>query len=126
MKILKSRHLCEGASANLKLGRLVANYDFLRALLNYGDFDQYHLFCATQGHFTLLKEAIERDVTDPQLRQRIHLKHHLIFQCVGSPRLPCVSHGWLVFLLPAAGVFAGPVCEETVRDDRTYPQSQHA
>ena len=67
----------EGSSSNLKLGRLVANYDFLRALLTYGDFDQYHLFCSTNTHLKLLQQAIKRDIPDVQLQKRIQLKHHL-------------------------------------------------
>jgi glycosyltransferase involved in cell wall biosynthesis len=33
-----------------RLGRLVANYEFLKSLLNYSSFDRFHLFCLSPNH----------------------------------------------------------------------------
>ena len=94
----------EVSSTNLKLGRLVANFDFLRAVLQYGDFDEYHLFCPTQKHVTVLQEAIQREITDVSTRAKIHLFHHLDLQSQLQTVRYSVFHvgGWYFYYLRLA------------------------
>ena len=35
---------------NERLGRLVANHEFIKSLLNFSSFDQFHLFCSGPNH----------------------------------------------------------------------------
>jgi len=39
-----------GTADDERLGRLVANYEFLKSLLNFSSFDQFHLFCLSPNH----------------------------------------------------------------------------
>lgn len=69
----------ESADASLKLGRLVANFEFLKALLSYGDFDQYQIFCPSFDNLKLLQSRLEATISDDALLSRIVLSHHLNF-----------------------------------------------
>lgn len=67
----------ESADASLKLGRLVANFEFLKALLSYGGFDQYQIFCPTFDNLKLLKNRLEAEISDDAALSRVMLSHHL-------------------------------------------------
>lgn len=69
----------ESADASLKLGRLVANFEFLKALLTYGTFDQYRIFCPTFDNLKLLRQRLEQSITDEVILNRVVLSHHLNF-----------------------------------------------
>jgi glycosyltransferase involved in cell wall biosynthesis len=69
----------ESADASLKLGRLVANFEFLKALLTYGSFDQYRIFCPTFDNLKLLQQRLEATITDDAVLSRVVLSHHLNF-----------------------------------------------
>ena len=47
----------EGPSQDLRLGRLVANAQFLSALVRNGGFDAFHFFCPTVAHVRALQIA---------------------------------------------------------------------
>ncbi|MBD3314893.1 MAG: glycosyltransferase [Chitinivibrionales bacterium] len=70
----------ETGDASLRLGRHVANYEFLRALLRHGTFDEYHLFCLSVGHLRITRDRIlKEDIPDSQKSKvRLFLIHHLI------------------------------------------------
>lgn len=65
----------ETSETSLKLGRLVANFGFLRALLTYGDFDQFQIYCPTLENLRLLQTRLEATVDD-RLLERVVLSHH--------------------------------------------------
>ncbi len=65
----------ESPDENLKIGRLVANFQFLEALLSFGTFDQYHLFCPALENQRLLKDRLEA-VLPADLLGRVVLAHH--------------------------------------------------
>jgi glycosyltransferase involved in cell wall biosynthesis len=44
-----------------RMGRFIANYDFLKALLKYGNFDSYHLFCMNPVHMQSTVEQLSTD-----------------------------------------------------------------
>ncbi len=63
----------ESPEKNLKMGRLVANYEFLQALLKHGHFDAYHLFCLNTTHQQWTKEKVkEMDLPD-SIKARVTL-----------------------------------------------------
>ncbi|MBT9614056.1 MAG: glycosyltransferase family 4 protein [Burkholderiales bacterium] len=68
----------ETGETSLKLGRLVANFEFLKALLTYGSFDQYQIYCPTFDNLKLLKHRLE-GVVDDRVLSRVILSHHLNF-----------------------------------------------
>lgn len=65
----------ESSDTSLKLGRLVANYEFLLALVRHSSFDQFHIFCPTLDNLKLLKERLE-SVFDDKALSRVVLSHH--------------------------------------------------
>lgn len=69
----------ESGDPSLKLGRLVANFEFLRALLTYGSFDQYHIFCPSFDNLKLLQRRLEGTISDDGSLSRVVLSHHLNF-----------------------------------------------
>ncbi|KUM05662.1 glycosyltransferase family 4 protein [Chromobacterium subtsugae] len=66
----------ESSETDLKLGRLVANFGFLRALLRYAEFDEFHLFCPALDNLKLVQRRLEACVDDALL-SRVVLSHHL-------------------------------------------------
>lgn len=69
----------ETGETSLKLGRLVANFEFLKALLVYGSFDQYRIYCSTFDNLKLLKLRLEQAIADESVLDRVVLSHHLNF-----------------------------------------------
>lgn len=69
----------ETGETSLKLGRLVANFEFLKALLVYGSFDQYRIYCSTFDNLKLLKQRLEGVISDEAVLNRVVLSHHLNF-----------------------------------------------
>lgn len=67
----------ECADTSLKLGRLVANFEFLKALLRYGSFDQYRIFCPSFDNLKLLQNRLEETISDEAILSRVVLSHHL-------------------------------------------------
>jgi glycosyltransferase involved in cell wall biosynthesis len=51
----------ETGDESLRMGRFVANYEFLTALLNYSHFDSFHLYCLTPGHFNDTLQRLSGD-----------------------------------------------------------------
>jgi len=83
---------------------LVANFDFLRALLQYSNFDEFHLFCPSGSMVKMLSEAIQREIPDEAIQSRIQLFHHLqLPEALGSHDYS-VFHvgGWYFYYLRLA------------------------
>ncbi len=83
-----------------KLGRHVANFEFLRALLKYSKFDEFHLFCLNVGHFDLTAEKLKgMGLPAPTLEKiRLFLYQHLIEQLKAHEYHVFHLGGWGYFL----------------------------
>jgi glycosyltransferase involved in cell wall biosynthesis len=46
---------------NGRLGRLVANYEFLKSLLNFSSFEEFHLFCSSPNHAQHTVNSLRND-----------------------------------------------------------------
>ncbi len=66
----------EGAHRDVRIGRVAANTGFLQALLRYGDFDEYHLFCPARSVQRGLRPAL-LDLVGPEMAGRVTLLHAL-------------------------------------------------
>lgn len=62
----------ETSPSSLKMGRLVANFEFLRALLTYGTFDEYRIFCPSTDARQMLEDSLA-----PDLKTRVSLSHQV-------------------------------------------------
>jgi len=51
----------ETGDESLRLGRYVANYEFLTALLNFSSFDSFHIYCLTPTHFNSTVSRLSQD-----------------------------------------------------------------
>ena len=54
-----------------RMGRYVANYEFLKALVNYSHFDKFHLFCLNPSH---IQATIDTLVNDPSVSDEAKAK----------------------------------------------------
>lgn len=63
----------EKGEANLRLGRLVANHDFVKALLKHGSFDEYVFGNPSQSNIKAFSHAIEGWELPKEARQRIRI-----------------------------------------------------
>ena len=63
----------EQGASNLRLGRLVANHDFVKALLKYGSFDEYVFGNLSQSSITAFSQAIESWNLPEDLKKRIRM-----------------------------------------------------
>jgi glycosyltransferase involved in cell wall biosynthesis len=66
----------ETSQVSLKMGRLVANFEFLRALLTYGTFDEYRIFCPSQESRQILEQHLAESAA-PEIEQRVVLAHQM-------------------------------------------------
>ena len=59
---------------DFRMGRFVANYDFLVALLNHSRFDSFHLFCLNPQHLQATAQRLTQDNTiDAAAKSKIQL-----------------------------------------------------
>lgn len=65
----------ESADESYKIGRLVANSTFFKALFRHGDFDEYHLFCPTHANCVLTDQRLKREGLPPDILDRIKIRH---------------------------------------------------
>ncbi|MDR0304190.1 MAG: glycosyltransferase family 4 protein [Chitinispirillales bacterium] len=63
-----------GTSDNERLGRLVANYEFLKSLLNFSSFERFHLFCLSPSHAqnTINKLKTDDSISD-NAKQKVEI-----------------------------------------------------
>jgi glycosyltransferase involved in cell wall biosynthesis len=65
----------ESYEASFKLGRLVANYDFFKALFKYSDFDEFHIFCPTFANCELTQKRISEEDISPLQKAKVKVFH---------------------------------------------------
>lgn len=58
-------------ASDLRLGRNVANHEFLKALLTHGRFDHYHFFLADLAHVEVFRQRLALLLPDPLLQKRV-------------------------------------------------------
>ncbi|MFH1624854.1 MAG: glycosyltransferase family 4 protein [Pseudomonadota bacterium] len=63
----------EPASPDLMLGKRVANLEFLKALLRYGSFDEYHFFLPTNSTRLNLQTALQKFRMDDTVSKKLKL-----------------------------------------------------
>jgi glycosyltransferase involved in cell wall biosynthesis len=63
----------EKGATNLRLGRLVANHDFVKALLKYGSFDEYIFANLSQSNTLAFSQAIDGWLLPNEVRKRVRI-----------------------------------------------------
>jgi len=63
----------ERGENNLRLGRLVANHDFVKALLKHGSFDEYVFGNLSQSNLAAFSQALESWQLPKELAQRVRV-----------------------------------------------------
>ncbi len=56
-----------------KYGRYVANYEFLKALITNGNFDEFHIFCLSVSHFNITRNKLISEDILPSQKEKIRL-----------------------------------------------------
>ena len=57
---------------DLRIGRRVANHEFLKALLTYGTFEAYHFFLPSLAHLEAFRRQLSAILPEVSLRNRVH------------------------------------------------------
>ncbi|MBW1740037.1 MAG: glycosyltransferase family 4 protein [Deltaproteobacteria bacterium] len=70
----------ESASPDLMLGKKVANFEFLKALLRYGSFDEYHFFLPTISTRLNLQTIIRKTGIEDRILKRLKFYSFLDLQ----------------------------------------------
>lgn len=90
----------EKGEANLRLGRLVANHDFVKALLKHGTFDEYVFGNPSQSNIAAFSQAIEGWQLPNEAKERIRIVSYF-----DLPRI-LAENQFRVFHLGGWGYFA--------------------
>ena len=87
-------------SRDLRLGRIVANAQFLGALLEHSSFDSFHLFCPSVSHMRVLERTLAEDLGEVVRKRRIMLSTHLLLHqhLVEVPYAAFHVGGWGLYL----------------------------
>ncbi len=132
----------ESGDESLRLGRYVANYEFLTALLNFSTFDSFHLYCLTPKHF---KDTVNRLSHDPEISDSAKEKVQLFLFDVLEQNLADFEYhcfhlgGWGYFwagtvalrnrfakiMFPVTGVIHSLNSTDTVADAYKLARSPH-
>ena len=83
-----------------RMGRYVANYEFLKALLNFSHFDKFHLFCLNPEHMqaTINTLVDDKDISDDaKAKIDVMLSSHLVPMLQNTPYHCCHLGGWGYF-----------------------------
>ncbi|HAL44821.1 MAG: hypothetical protein A2Y12_08030 [Planctomycetes bacterium GWF2_42_9] len=67
--------ILESSEASLKIGRLVANYEFFSALFKFSDFNEYHIFCPSYANCKLTQEKFLKSDLAQNRKERIKVYH---------------------------------------------------
>ena len=54
-----------------RMGRPIANEEFLKALLTYSSYDSFHFFCPDSYHMESFRTRIDEMIIEPHLRSRV-------------------------------------------------------
>lgn len=84
---------------SLKLGRHVANYEFIRSLIANSTFDEFHLFCLNTHHFSLTQRKLQEETLSLQQKAkvRLFLFNHLTTQLQSASYYVFHLGGWGYF-----------------------------
>lgn len=105
----------ESRENSFKIGRLVANYDFFKALFKYSDFDQFHIFCPTFANCKLTEKRISEDIPGGQ-REKIKVFH------IASLKKSIAENNYHIFHLGGWGFFfPGLIHLRNIYSSRPFP-----
>jgi len=89
----------ESQESSFKLGRLVANYDFFKALFRYSDFDEFHIFCPTFANCKLTEKKISQEDIPNNRKAKVKVFH------VASLKKSIAENDYHIFHLGGWGFF---------------------
>jgi len=89
----------ESQEKSFKIGRLVANYEFFKALFKFSDFDEFHIFCPTYANCKLTQEKIAEENISNSQKSKIKIFH------ITSLKKSLRQNNYYVFHLGGWGFF---------------------
>jgi len=99
-----------------KIGRLVANYDFFKALFKYSDFDEFHIFCPTFTNCQLTRKMISEENIPSARKATIKVFH------IASLKKMIAENNYHIFHLGGWGFFfPGLIHLRNIYSPRPFP-----
>ncbi|MBW8039417.1 MAG: glycosyltransferase family 4 protein [Planctomycetes bacterium] len=89
----------ESRESSFKIGRLVANYDFFKALFKYSDFDEFHIFCPNYANCKLTEKRISEEDIPSDRKAKIKVFH------IASLKKSIIENNYHIFHLGGWGFF---------------------
>lgn len=106
----------ESRENSFKIGRLVANYDFFRALFEYSDFDEFHVFCPTFANCQLTEKKISQENLPDDRKAKIKVLH------IASLKKSIAQNNYHAFHLGGWGYFfPGLIHLRNIHSPRPFP-----
>lgn len=106
----------EAGAQDLRLGRLVANAQFLKALIAHGRFDSFQLFCPTVAQVRMLERVLAEELGALAQRRRIELFTHLhLPQHLAQTSYAAFHVGGWGLSLPRLAYLRARIAEQTGR-----------
>ena len=106
----------ESREKSFKIGRLVANYDFFRALFKYSDFDEFHVFCPTFANCQLTEKRISEENLSDDLKAKIKILH------IASLKKSIAQNNYHTFHLGGWGYFfPGLIHLRNIHSPKPFP-----
>lgn len=106
----------ESREKSFKIGRLVANYDFFKALFEYSDFDEFHVFCPTFANCQLTEKRISEENIPDERKARVKVFH------IASLKKSIAENNYHIFHLGGWGFFfPGLIHLRNIHSPRPFP-----
>ena len=106
----------ESREKSFKIGRLVANYDFFRALFEYSDFDEFHVFCPTFANCQLTEKKLSQEDIPDDRKAKIKVLH------IASLKRSIAENNYHAFHLGGWGYFfPGLIHLRNIHSARPFP-----
>jgi len=106
----------ESRENSFKIGRLVANYDFFKALFKYSDFDEFHIFCPTFANCQLTQKRISEENIPNEHKTKIKVSH------IASLKKSIAENNYHIFHLGGWGFFfPGLIHLRNIYSPRPFP-----
>jgi len=106
----------ESRENSFKIGRLVANYDFFKALFTYSDFDEFHVFCPTFSNCQLTEKRISQENIPDEQKAKIKVFH------IASLKKSIAEKNYHIFHLGGWGFFfPGLIHLRNIHSPKPFP-----
>ena len=106
----------ESRGNSFRIGRLVANYDFFKALFKYSDFDEFHIFCPTFTNCRLTGKRISEENIPAARKAAIKVRH------ITSLKKAIAENNYHIFHLGGWGFFfPGLIYLRNIHSPRPFP-----